>query len=192
MFLGVLDDNTQNHGMLVHDYEVLGGIDWLYANPGVEVVVAIGNPVIKRKIIAEIKNGVKDVRFATLIEPNALIGDYVSIGEGSIICAGTIVTTDIKIGNHVTINLDCTIGHDAIIEDYCTIAPSVNVSGNVLVKEGTDIGTGSTIIQGVNIGEWSIIGAGAVVIREVPTNTTSVGNPSRVIKEREAKLQLIN
>ncbi|MWK60345.1 transferase, partial [Pseudomonas otitidis] len=94
----------------------------------------------------------------------------------------TIITVDIKIGNHVIINLDCTLGHDDIIHDYVTIYPSVNVSGNVEVGECSELGTGMQIIQGKIIGNETIVGAGAVVIRDIPDKCTAVGNPAKVIK----------
>ena len=107
------------------------------------------------------------------------------IGDGSIICAGTIATVDIEIGKHVIVNLDCTIGHDAKLEDYVTVYPSVNISGFVTVGEETEIGTGTQIIQGIKIGRESIIGAGAVVLKELPEKCTAVGSPAKVIKFRE-------
>lgn len=105
-----------------------------------------------------------------------------TIGEGSIICAGTILTVDISIGNHVIINLDCTLGHDDIIHDFVTIYPSVNISGNIVVGECVELGTGMQIIQGKNIGKESIIGAGAVVVRYIPDRCTAVGSPAKPIK----------
>jgi sugar O-acyltransferase (sialic acid O-acetyltransferase NeuD family) len=103
----------------------------------------------------------------------------VELGCGNIICAGTIITVNIKIGNHVIINLDCTVGHDTVINDYVTCAPSVNISGQVEIEEGCDIGTNAAIIQGKKIGKWSIIGAGAVVSRDIPPGCTAVGVPAK-------------
>ncbi len=88
------------------------------------------------------------MQFATIVDPSVILSKRVVIGEGTIICAGTIVTVDISIGKHVIINLDCTLGHDDVIEDFVTIYPSVNVSGNVRVGECSEIGTGVQIIQG--------------------------------------------
>ena len=81
-------------------------------------------------------------------------------------------------------NLDCTIGHDAIINDYSTILPSVNVSGAVTIGECVSVGTGSAIIQGLSIGDNTVIGAGSVVVKDIPENTVAVGVPAKVIKVR--------
>lgn len=97
------------------------------------------------------------MKFATLIDPSVLVSKRVEIGEGSIICAGTIITVNIKIGNHVIVNLDCTIGHDDVIEDFVTIYPSVNVSGKVLIGECSELGTEMQIIQGKKVAPNTII-----------------------------------
>ena len=123
---------------------------------------------------------------ATLVHPSVLMNKKnVCIGEGSIVCASNILTVNINVGKHTLINLDCTIGHDVIIEDYVTIYPSVNISGNCKVALCSELGTGTHIIQGKNIGKGTIIGAGTVVIRDIGDNCVAVGNPARVIKVME-------
>lgn len=179
---GFIDDNTAIHGSLQDDYSVIGGCDDLMnITQEVWVVCAVGSAKIRKKIIEKLKN-YANVKFATLIDPSVMRSERVDIGEGSIICAGTIITVDISIGSHVIINLDCTIGHDDIIHDFVTIYPSVNVSGNVVVGECAELGTGMQIIQGKSIGRESIIGAGAVVIRDIPEKCTAVGSPAKPIK----------
>ena len=179
---GFIDDNTTIHGSLQDDYSVVGGCEWLMnITQEVWVVCAVGSAKIRQRIIEKLKN-YANVKFATLIDPSVMISKRVDIGEGSIICAGTIITVDISIGNHVIINLDCTIGHDDIIHDFVTIYPSVNVSGNVVIGECAELGTGMQIIQGKSIGRESIIGAGAVVIRDIPEKCTAVGSPAKPIK----------
>lgn len=192
-FLGFLDGNHEHHANEVHGYKVLGDIDWLVQTEvkDVFVVIAVGNTSAKRKIVESIKQKT-NARFITLVHPRAWIGNRVTIGEGSIICAGTLITTDITVGNHVIVNIGSTLTHDVIIEDYVTIAPTVNVSGSVRVGEGSDLGTGSTIIQGKSIGEWSIVGAGAVVVRDVDANVTAVGAPAKAIKSRPVDWHLEN
>lgn len=185
-FLGFLDGNHEHHTNKVHEHKVLGDIDWLVRTDArdVFIVVAIGNTVAKRKIVESIKQKT-NAKFITLVHPRAWIGNRVTIGQGAIICAGALITTDITVGNHVIVNIGSTLGHDAKIEDYVTIAPTVNVSGAVRIGEGADLGTGSTIIQGKVIGEWSIVGAGSVVVRDIEANVTVVGAPAKTIKSRQ-------
>lgn len=138
-------------------------------------VCAIGAAAVRERVIHKVAS-FKNVRFATLIDPSVMMSSRIMLGEGTIVCAGTICTVDITIGRHVIINLDCTIGHDAIIEDLVTIYPSVNVSGCAVIKKGVELGTGSQIIQGKKVGSGTIVGAGAVVTKDLPENCTAVGH----------------
>lgn len=159
-------------------------MEWLVSHPEVAVIIAIGSPTVKRKLAKKIEALVPNVHFETLIHPTAHVTPRVKLGKGTVVSAGSILTTDITVGDHVAINLDCTVGHDAVLHDYVTVNPSVNISGNATIGEGTDLGTSSAVIQGVSVGEWSIIGAGTVVNKDVPANVTAVGVPAKVIKER--------
>lgn len=177
---GFIDDNDSLWGTKEDAYEVVGGCDYLKTLGDVYVVCAVGSARVRKIIINKLKDS--KVKFATVIDPSVIISKRVEIGEGTIICAGTIITVDIKIGNHVIINLDCTIGHDDVIEDFVTVYPSVNVSGNVTVGECSELGTGMQIIQGKNVAPNTIIGAGAVVVKDLIESGTYVGSPAKKIK----------
>lgn len=179
--LGFIDDNPDFKGKMIGGYSVLGGCGVSSEYPNAWYVCAIGCAVVRRKIVQKI-NSLIPARYATLIDPSTLISKRVSVGEGCIICAGNIITTDITIGNHVIVNLDCTIGHDAIIEDFVTLYPSVNVSGTTTINSCTEIGTGAQIIQGRRIESNTIIGAGAVVVDDIRKPGTYVGVPAKKIK----------
>lgn len=176
---GFIDDDEALWNTKADHYPVLGGCDYLIDQPAAYCVCAVGASKTRKKIIGKIDG---KVQFASVIDPSVLLSDRVTIGEGTIICAGNIITVDINIGKHNIINLDCTIGHDAVLEDFVTIYPSVNVSGNVYVEECAELGTGVQIIQGKKIGIETIVGAGAVVVKDLPAKCTAVGNPAKPIK----------
>jgi sugar O-acyltransferase (sialic acid O-acetyltransferase NeuD family) len=181
--LGFFDDG-HNRGEMVNGYPVLGKMDELNQWSGkLCLAVSIGNPKVKKSVIDRIVN--PHVSYPTLIHPSVLIGDknYVKIGQGCIICAGNIITTNIRVGNYVIMNLSCTTGHDSIIGDYSAFMPSVNISGEVIVGDGVYVGTGVKIINQVVIGEYATIGAGAVVVRNVPGYCTAVGVPAKVLNK---------
>lgn len=177
--LGFVDDNEALHGTMVNGYPVLGDTGWLRDQGGdLHAVCAIGSSRTRKKVVSQLE----DVNFATLIDPSVHMSGRVRMGDGCIICAGAIVTVDIEIGSHVIVNLDCTIGHDAVVKDFVTLNPSVNVSGNTVLGECVEMGTGSQIIQGLSVGNSTIVGAGSVVVNELPSKCTAVGIPAKPIK----------
>ena len=176
---GFIDDNSSLWNTVEDGYKVLGGCDYLKKQDSVWAVCAVGNAKTRKKIVEELGDSVK---FATVIDPSVVISESVEIGIGTIICAGTIITVDEKIGKHVIINLDCTIGHDDVIDDFVTLYPSVNVSGACHLGTCVEMGTGSQIIQGLNVGAGTIVGASACVVKDLEEEVTAVGCPAKVIK----------
>lgn len=178
--VGFVDVDTSK---VIHGYPVVGDDEFINnSSKPISVVIAVGEPHLKRKIRNKYTNHL--VKFPTLIHPSVQIGskNTVNIGEGCIICAGCILTTDIEVKDFVTLNLMCTVGHDTIIDNYCSFMPSVNISGEVKVNEGVYVGTGAKIINQLEIGNNTIIGAGAVVAKSLPALCTAVGVPARIIK----------
>lgn len=187
--LGFLDDQEENWGQTLNDLPVLGGREWLHAaSEPPYLVIGIGNPVSKRRLARSLHPFTPG--FPTLIHPTAVISPYTQIGQGVVITAGNIITNQITLDDFVMLNLMCTVGHDCYLGKYVSVSPGVNISGNVSIGEGCDIGTGTKIIQGISIQPWSIIGAGAVVTKDLPANCTAVGTPAKVIKERDADWHL--
>lgn len=180
--LGFLDDNEEIQGKTINGYKVLGKCESVTKYQDAYIVCAVGASRIREKIINKIKSLISNIQFATLIDPSVEKSDLVTIGEGSIICAHTILTVNIEIGQHVIINLDCTVGHDAVLNDFVTLYPSVNISGITNIGKASELGTGTQIIQGKRVGDYSIVGAGAVIVKDIPEKCTAVGSPAKPIK----------
>ncbi len=180
--LGFMDDSDGIQGTNINGYMVLGNTRDVIKYPDAYFVCAVGSARIREKIVNNLKSVNSDIKFGTIIDPSVEMSSLVTIGEGTIICAHSIITVNIEIGNHVIINLDCTIGHDAVLKDFVTLYPSVNVSGITNIGHAVELGTGMQIIQGKSIGDYSIVGAGAVVVKELPEKCTAVGSPAKPIK----------
>jgi sugar O-acyltransferase (sialic acid O-acetyltransferase NeuD family) len=183
--LGFIDGDKSLHGKMIDECPVLGDFSWLceHIDTNIYGICGIGNTKLREKIA---KKGKKiGLNFVSLIHPSVKMSKYVKIGEGTVITAQNIITTQVVIGNHVFLNLNCTIGHDAILEDYVNCAPACNISGGVILKKGAHLGTKVGVIQNLTIGEWTRIGAGATVISNIPNNCTAVGTPAKVIKKRD-------
>lgn len=179
--LGYIDDNEAIQNSEINGYKVLGKTGDIKKYSSAYFICAVGASKIRQNIVSKIKNINPETHFATLIDPSVEMSDRVTVGEGTIICAHTIITVNISIGNHVIINLDCTIGHDSVLNDFVTLYPSVNVSGITTIGYCTELGTGMQIIQGITVGSHSIIGAGAVVVKNIPDKCTAIGCPAKPI-----------
>ncbi|GIW50674.1 MAG: transferase [Gemmatimonadales bacterium] len=181
-----IDDDPQRQGELLNNIPILGLQDVKEGYPDVPLVVAVGSPQIREQLVDKAtKSGFS---FTTMLHPRVRSSKWVEIGEGCVITAGNILTVNIRLGKHVQINLDCTVGHDVIMEDYVTLAPGVHVSGWVHFGKRVYVGTGAVIINGTAerpmvIGEDAVVGAGAVVTKPVPSGATVVGVPARPLQK---------
>ena len=176
---GFLDDNEELIGKVINGIEVIGKVELAKTLEGF-FLVAVGDNS-KRKAIVEKLNFGKE-KFARVIHPSAVIGSDVEIGEGSMIIGGVVINTNTKIGKHVILNTSSSIDHHNEIGDFVHIAPGTHTGGNVYVGEGAFVGIGVSIIPHIGTGKWSTIGAGSVIIEDVPDYATVVGNPGRIIK----------
>jgi len=183
--IGFFDDG-EPLGKIVNGYPIIGGVAELNQwDSKLFIVLALGIPNTKKRVLAKINN--PNISYPILVHPSVIMGNrkFVEIGEGSIICAGTIITTNISIGRHVILNLACTVGHESQIGDYCSFMPTCNISGEVEIGESNFWGTGVKVINRVNVGSNVIIGAGAVVNKDIPDNVVAVGVPAKVIKKNK-------
>ena len=153
-------------------------------HPGAYVIATVGEPRLRERLIAKAL-GAGLVATAPLVHPTVEYDhQYVSFAEGVVVCAGSILTVNIAVAPHAQINLDCTVGHDAVIGAYSTLSPGVHISGNVTLERYSFIGTGAVTVNGLPgqpllIGEGAVVGAGAVVTKDVPSGVTVTGVPAK-------------
>ena len=140
-------------------------------------IISIGNNSIRKKISSEV-----DLKYGKLIDPSSTISKRAIINEGSVVMPGVCVNTLAVIGKHCILNTNCSVDHDCEIDDFVHISPGATLGGRVKIGEGTQIGIGASILPGINIGKWCIIGAGAVVTKDMPDGVTAVGVPAKIIK----------
>lgn len=171
-FLGYLDDNPSD------DLPILSSIGEYEPN-GEMVLVAIGSPSARREVVERLAK--QGARFGTHIHPTAIVGPRVTLGEGTIVCAYSVLTTDIVVGEQVIINLGCTIGHDSRVGDFVTFAPGCGISGYTTIESGAELGTHAVTIPGKTLCADSVLGAGAVLTKNATQQGIYVGMPAQLL-----------
>lgn len=180
--VGVLDDSPSPENLeRLADRAVpfLGALDDFLAGDvaGVAYAVGIGSPAVRQRI-AE-KCDAAGLTAAALVHPSVTMGARVSVGGGSVLCAGVRITTNIEIGRHVHLNLNSTVGHDSVIEDYVSVNPLASVSGDCVLETGVLVGVGGILLNGVRVGRGAVVGGAACAVKDVEPGTTVVGVPAR-------------
>lgn len=180
--LGVLDDfpaEIQLERLEKHGTPYLGTVqEWLGKHEGhVYFAVAIADPHIRQKLAAAMEAA--GHRPATLIHPRAIIGSWTAFGAGTIVYGGAQVSTNVTIGAHAIVNMNVCIGHDCVIGDFVSVNPGATISGEVAIQNRVLVGGRSTILQGLIVGADALVGAAALVTKDVPDAVTVKGMPGR-------------
>ena len=146
------------------------------------MMVAVADPKERAKIINRLP---KETKYFTFIHPTVLVmdKDTIKIGEGSFIGAYSILTTNIKLGDHAILNRGNHIGHDSVIGNYFSAMPGSIVSGNVTIGEKVYMGNNSSVREKIHISSDVIIGANSTVVKNIITSGTYVGVPSKFLKK---------
>lgn len=183
--IGILDDAAERRGQRVSGLEILGGID-LAIESEAELLVCVGAGRGRRQIVQRLQAlGISDHRFATLIDRSVRMPPTCSVGVGSILLAGSVLTTDVTIGRHVVVMPNVTLTHDNVVGDFVTIAAGVSLGGSVLLEAGSYIGMNASVRQNLRVGRDATVGMGAAVLNDVPAGETWVNVPARALARAE-------
>ena len=150
-----------------------------------DAIVAIGNGSLRLHFLQKLKDA--NFNLAIVVHPSARVSTLAKMGPGSVAFANSVVNIGADIGSGVIVNTGAIVEHDCILSNGVHICPGVCMSGGVYVEKLAWIGIGSVIRQYLSIGANSIVGAGAVVVSDVPDNVTVVGVPAHTMKKTSGK-----
>lgn len=172
---GIVDDDLSKKGVELLGVPVLGSMRLLEHGGFDAAVIAIGGNAVRRKVAERF-----NLKWLTVIHPNAWVDPSVKIGEGTLVFAGAVIQPDTTIGRHVIVNTGATIDHDCMLGDFVHVAPGAHLAGGVQVGADSFLGIGSVVIPSRKIGNSVTVAAGGVVIRDLPDHSVAIGVPAKV------------
>lgn len=149
--------------------------------------IAIGDNYTRKVMAEKIVFLNSRIKFVNAIHPTAIIGKNVELGNGIAIMAGVIVNSDSNIGNFCILNTCSFLEHDGAMHDYSSISSGVRTGGNLTLMECSSICIGATVLENIIIENDTVIGAGALVNKNIPSLVVAYGVPAKIIRTRNAE-----
>jgi sugar O-acyltransferase (sialic acid O-acetyltransferase NeuD family) len=186
--VGVLDDDRAKHGQVFGRTTVLGAIDDAVSFPDALFVVCAGRGEARERIASRLGSlGVNEDRYATIIDPTAVVPAGCEVGVGSILLSHVSLTADVTVGRHVVIMPHAVLTHDDRVDDFATICAGVALGGSVQVGTGAYLGMNVSVRQDLRIGEHATLGMGSVLLQDLPGRRTWAGVPARDLGARSLR-----
>ena len=183
--LGFVVEDQDLFGKRVCDRPIIEGVEALRRDKYEgAAAIAVGAPATAYRIMNQIRAAGLNLTFPALVHPSVIADwDNLVLGQGVIICAGCVLTTQISLGDFTFVNSACTIGHNVKTGAHCILNPQANISGAVTLEDYVYIGSSAVVMEYKRIGEGAQVSMGAVVSTDVASWTVVGGNPARVIKK---------
>ena len=176
--IGYVDDKRELQSQVVLGLPVLGDLGDIALIPHDRLVIAIGENEVRREVFLKVAS--REECLQPAVHPRATLAAGVAVGAGTVAAAGVVVNPGSTLGTNCILNTACTIDHHNHLADYVHIAPGAHLGGNVCVGEGSLVGIAAVIRPGCSIGSWTVVGAGAVVVKDLPDRVVAVGVPARI------------
>jgi len=183
-------DSFEKKGTLVNGYSVLGSeYDLPFLIERHQLfggLIAIGDNWTRNLVVERVQKLAPAFNYISAIHPNAEIGKDVQIGQGSVVMPGVTINANAIIGNHCILNTNSSLDHDGYMSNYSSLAPNVCVGANFILGRASAVCLGANIIENITVSDHSVIGAGSLVVGNIPDHVLVYGAPAKVIRKRIA------
>ncbi|MGH7831928.1 MAG: acetyltransferase [Candidatus Binatia bacterium] len=178
--MGVLDRRSSGNGEGVDGHRIIGS--WQDLGSARQradyAVIAVGDNRQRKALYDSFKKAAFEIPI--LIHPSAYVDPSATLGEGCVVCMGSLIGTDVTVGSNSIVNSGAIVDHECRLENDVHIAPGVRLAGRVAIGEGTFVGIGATVIDKIRIGRGVVVGAGSVVLSDLPDGAVAYGVPARM------------
>lgn len=184
-----LVDSFRNKGEHVHGCSVLGSevdLPLIYRSHNLQgIVIAIGDNFARSEMHSKLLSVLPEAVFPVVVHRSAVISPYAHLHQGAVIMAGSIVNSKAEIGEFCIVNTGSVIEHECILGSCVSVGPNACLGGRAIVLDRSAVMLGTSVAHGIEIGHDSIVGAGSVIIRNVPSNVVVVGAPGKILRNRQ-------
>lgn len=185
--VGFIDDG-RSKGHDVMGFPVIGGtidIPTLVESGVLEaLIVAIGDNAVRETVTSAIEESWPDAVFATAIHASAHVASNAEIGAGSVIAACANVGPQTRVGKHCIVSTGASVDHDSSLDDFASLAPGAITGGGCHIGVRSAICIGATLIHGLRVHNDAVIGAGSLVLNDIPPLSLAYGSPAKVARSR--------
>jgi UDP-N-acetylbacillosamine N-acetyltransferase len=186
-FVGFIDDRADLRGSRVLGLPVLGDGEWLRHEAGmtqVAVALGVGDNFLRKKLAEKCISW--GVELVTVVHPTASVSVSARLGRGTVVMAQAAINADVKIGEGAIVNTSAVVEHDVDIGDFANVSPNAVMAGASRLGVLSHLAIGALTIPCVSIGTMTIVGAGSVVVGDIPDGVVAFGVPARVRRTLES------
>ena len=186
--VGFLDDDPKYEGQTVRGIPVMGPISLLHTLKESDGIGAVYCPMGNNKLRVKFLSLAQELGYETpnYIHPSVIISPHVTIGKGVYILLGTTIMPHTVIKDFVMISMGVHLAHHNVLEEGVFLSTGCNFGASIHAHKYAYCGISSTIMTGMHeLGEGCLIGAGAVVIKDVPDLAVMAGVPAKVLRIKD-------